>query len=122
MCGEISLVAGFACTLLTCLPYPNLPCLMRCAVQVRSQLASRALPVRLLAGFDLYCEGDRADSFFVLQEGGESWTGGVAHCRALGQVYVQFPHCLLDFSLHLKGRVRGKMLPCCSRNVMASSC
>ena len=36
---------------------------------MRAQLASVALPVRLVAGHNLYEEGDAADSFYVLQEG-----------------------------------------------------
>lgn len=41
---------------------------------MRAQLASVARPVRLVAGFDLFQEGDPADAFFVLQEGG--WVDG----------------------------------------------
>ncbi|KAL4442414.1 hypothetical protein ABPG77_004998 [Micractinium sp. CCAP 211/92] len=37
--------------------------------EMRAQLADAALPVRLVAGHNLYEEGDTADSFFVLQEG-----------------------------------------------------
>ena len=49
------------------LPLP-LPLLMP-LTQMRAQLASVALPVRLVAGHNLFEEGDAADSFYVLQEG-----------------------------------------------------
>lgn len=39
------------------------------AAQVRAVLAANAVPVRLVAGHDLYQEGDAAESFFILQEG-----------------------------------------------------
>jgi CRP-like cAMP-binding protein len=38
-------------------------------LQMRAQLASVAMPVRLVAGHNLFEEGDAADSFYVLQEG-----------------------------------------------------
>ena len=37
--------------------------------QVRANLAAAAVPVRLVAGHNLYEEGGAADSFFMLQEG-----------------------------------------------------
>ncbi|GAB4823679.1 hypothetical protein N2152v2_010725 [Parachlorella kessleri] len=37
--------------------------------EVRAQLAASATPVRLVAGHNLYEEGDDADAFYVLQEG-----------------------------------------------------
>ncbi|KDD75349.1 hypothetical protein H632_c729p1 [Helicosporidium sp. ATCC 50920] len=37
--------------------------------EIAAHMACSALPVRLVAGHDLYCEGDPADSFFVLQGG-----------------------------------------------------
>ena len=40
----------------------------RC-MQVRAALAASAVPVRLVAGHNLYEEGDKADSFYLLQEG-----------------------------------------------------
>ncbi len=38
-------------------------------MQVRAHLAASAVPVRLVAGHNLYEEGDEADCFYVLQEG-----------------------------------------------------
>lgn len=43
------------------------------ALQMRAQLAAMAVPIRLVAGHDLFREADDADSFFVLQEGGLEW-------------------------------------------------
>lgn len=48
-----------------------LPCR---AAQVLAQLAAGAMPVRLVAGHDLYEEGDEVDGFYVMQEG-EQGTG-----------------------------------------------
>lgn len=44
---------------------PHLPPLR----QMRAQLAAMAVPVRLVAGHDLYREAEDASSFFILQEG-----------------------------------------------------
>lgn len=44
-------------------PCPLLP-------KVKAQLAAGAAPVRLVAGHNLYQEGEEADSFYMLQEGG----------------------------------------------------
>lgn len=48
---------------------PHLPLPPTLSMQMRAQLASVARPVRLVAGHNLFEEGDPADSFFVLQEG-----------------------------------------------------
>lgn len=48
-------------------PLPHPPC----RLQMRTQLASVARPVRLLAGHHLFEEGDEANSFYILQEGEE---------------------------------------------------
>lgn len=49
-------------------------------LQMRAQLADAARPVRLVAGHNLYEEGDDAGSFFVLQEGAAAVAAG--SCRA----------------------------------------
>ncbi len=48
---------------------------------MRAQLASVAVPVRMVAGHDLFEEGDAADSFYVLQEG--AWGGGPGRPQGL---------------------------------------
>lgn len=65
--------------------------------EVRAHLATVALPRRLVAGHDLYREGDDADKFWVLQEGemrvirGIKKAGVVSSPAILGQAAVFAP-------------------------------
>lgn len=67
--------------------------------QVRSQLAASAVPVRLVAGHNLYEEGDEADSFYVLQEG----EGCSCSCSALGWLVL---HCRAGLACGASGSVQ----------------
>jgi hypothetical protein len=49
-------------------------------MQLHAQLATVAVPVRLVAGHNLFEEGDPADSFYVLQEGGHRCACGAHAC------------------------------------------
>ena len=64
---------------------------------VIAHLAASAIPRRLVAGRDLYREGDGADKFWVLQEGetkifrGMQVTGGIRAPAILGQAAIFAP-------------------------------
>lgn len=73
------------CCLVSLLPlHRNMPLEWRSLpppeVQLRAQLATVAVPVRLVAGHNLFEEGDPADSFYVLQEGGHRCACGSHAC------------------------------------------
>ena len=64
---------------------------------VIAHLAASAIPRRLVAGRDLYREGDSADKFWILQEGetkifrGMQVTGGIRAPAILGQAAIFAP-------------------------------
>ncbi len=56
---------------------PHLPQIFRhLDAEVREELISCAMPVHVVAGHDLFKEGDPADAFYVLQEGNECCGNG----------------------------------------------
>lgn len=80
-------------------PTPSCPVTL---CQAKAQLAASAVPVRLVAGRNLYEEGEEADAFYMLQEGG---------CFAFSLAY-----CSLTVARHRVGS--GLMLPACAPQIV----